>query len=161
MGFRHYRVEAAWDRRFLAYIDADPANPEEVLRTLHDRKLLPPGFTPKDLAMVFEDDQKGWVQSISCGAGVCLYLSYSSLGSEQIADEEPETTMPSDHEQANDHLRYLLNELKAIEQKDNVRDRRVIIGRLDWLREYIDRPASIAPSAVAIIAEAHKLPVQI
>jgi hypothetical protein len=156
----HYRVEAAWDRKFKGYIDADPANPEAILFALQERRMLPPGYYPHDLAAVVVDDQEIRIERLGCSGGVCLYLRYSSLGSEQVVDDDDEDDAPKPAQiEAEQQLRYLLNELKGLEERENKNDRRTILIRLQALMDHI-RNGRPAPRALEIIKEAATLPVQ-
>ncbi len=61
--------------------------------------------------------------------------------------------------QANNELRFALNELKAIQRSDSLSDRESIVRRLTWLAKYIE-DGGPPPDAHAIIIEAEQLPVQ-
>lgn len=164
MNTLHYRVEKAYDNEFMGWLDVDRNDKAEIIARLHVRNLLP--LDPASLYIVEykKDAFQIRVRSSDC---VALNLYSESLGSVQPEADEAQDKedaavdkyLANQLQQAEDALRHLLNELKAIEETDEVRDRRSVGRRMAWLSTYIDNGGKMPP-VKKLIAEAHALPVQ-
>ena len=167
----HYSVNRAYGDGFEGWLDVDPTDPFEILARLHVRKILP--FEPELLYVVENERKEGCLQiRVRSNDCVALNLTPCSYGSVQpeaaeAQDEEDDAVekyIDEQHRRATDEVRFLLNELKAIEEAHDqgelgLRDRRAVRRRLDWLSVYFDNGGP-SPGVKFLIGEAAKLPVQ-